>query len=87
MNTESEGYCITSSTRSISVRISWMVCPAEMSVMAGDMNELRKPWNTMMLPRLNLPSMVSSTPSTRTVEVATVLRMAGMAPRYWFSLA
>ena len=64
-----------------------MVWPAEIRVMAGDMKELRKPWNTMMLPRVNSPFMVSSTPTTRTALLAMMESRDGIAPRYWFSRA
>ena len=46
---------MTSSTRSISVRISWIICPALTMVMAGDIKELRKVWKTMIIPRVNFP--------------------------------
>ena len=78
---------MTSSTRSMSVRISWIVCPAEISVIAGDMKELRNPWKTMIEPRVNSPRMVSHTPTTSTAELAMRLSVAGMAPRYWFTRA
>ena len=61
------GYCITSSTRSMSVRISWMVWPAPMSVPAGSMKAVRKPWNTVIMPRVKRPSMAKRTPRNTTV--------------------
>ena len=42
-NSTSHGYSITSSTLSISVRISCNVCPAEIREFAGPVKEVKKP--------------------------------------------
>ena len=66
----------------MSVRISWMDCPAEMSSMAGDMKALRKPWKVRIMPMVKRPCMAWYTPSTSTAEPAKELSSAGIMPRY-----
>jgi hypothetical protein len=43
-----------------------MVCPAETSVMAGDIKEPRKPWNMSTAPKEKVPFIVIHTPTTST---------------------
>ena len=71
----------------MSVRISWIIWPAEMMVMAGDMNAPRKPWKPRIMPRENFPCIESHTPKISTEASAMSESRTGIMPRYWFTLA
>ena len=72
---------------SICVRISCIVCEAPTMVMAGCMNDDRKPWNMSTAPSVNDPPMTRYTPRMSTMLLARVVSKPGSAPRYWLSRA